>query len=429
MTSQNNNQNTNSTAVKKVILEHPSGNEFVRAALQGMETAGILHSFYTSVACFSGTALDKIANIPAFSEFKKRSYASNLQHKTKTQPFWELGRIGAAKVGLTSLIRNETGVFCMDAVYHVLDRKVAAFMKKSSLESLGGIYAYEEGAWYSFKVAKERGVKCLYDLPIGYWRYAQKLLAEEREIRPEWAGTIIGLLDSDRKHARKDEELRMADHIFVASSFTAESLKEYPGKLAPISVIPYAFPPVNKERTYNNNHNEPLKLLFVGGLSQRKGIANVFEAVKQLKRHVKLTVVGQKAVEDCAALNKALSEHKWIPSLPHAEILKLMRQNDILLFPSLFEGFGLVITESMSQGTPVITTDRTAGPDLIKHGENGWLIEAGSTTALQESLEKILEQRSNIESVGRAAMKTAEKRSWTEYGNEMAQAMRRVIAQ
>jgi len=106
-----------------------------------------------------------------------------------------------------------------------------------------------------------------------------------------------------------------------------------------------------------------------------------------------------------------------------------MRQNDILIFPSLFEGFGLVITESMSQGTPVITTDRTAGPDLLKHGENGWLIEAGSTTALQESIEKILEQRSNIESVGRAAMKTAEKRSWTEYGNEMAQAMRRVITQ
>ena len=429
MTLQNNNPNTSSTAVKKVILAHPSGNEIVRAALQGMETAGILHSFYTSVACFSGTVLDRIANIPAFSDFKKRSYASNLQHKTKTQPFWELGRIGAGKVGLTSLIRHETGVFSMDATYHVLDRKVSAFIKKSSLESLGGIYAYEEGALFSFQAAKERGIKCLYDLPIGYWRYAQKLLAEEREIRPEWAGTITGLLDSDRKLARKDEELRLADHIFVASSFTAASLKEYPGKLAPISIIPYAFPPVNKERTYNNNPNEPLKLLFVGGLSQRKGIANVFEAVKQLKSHVKLTVVGQKIVEDCAALNKALNEHKWIPSLPHAEILKLMRQNDILIFPSLFEGFGLVITESMSQGTPVITTDRTAGPDLIKHGENGWLIEAGSTTALQESIEKILEHRSNIESVGRAAMKTAEKRSWTEYGNETAQAVRRVITQ
>ena len=429
MTSQKNDPNTSSTVVKKVVLAHPSGNEFVRAVLQGLEMAGILDSFYTSVACFPGTILDRIANIPAFSEFKKRSFASNLQQKTRTLPVRELGRIAAPKVGLTSLIRRETGVFSLDAVYRALDRRLAAFVKRSSAESLGGIYVFEDGAAFSFQAAKERGIKCLYDLPIGYWRFARKLMAQERELRPEWAGTITGFLDSDRKLARKDEELRLADHIFVASSFTASSLKEYPGKLAPISVIPYAFPPVNKERTYNNNHNEPLKLLFVGGLSQRKGIANVFEAVKQLKNHVTLTVVGHKAVEDCAALNKALSEHKWIPRLPHAEILKLMQQNDILLFPSLFEGFGLVITEAMSQGTPVITTDRTAGPDLLKHGENGWLIDAGSTIALQETIEKILEHRNNVEAVGRAALKTAETRSWTKYGNEIAQAVRRVIIQ
>ena len=52
-----------------------------------------------------------------------------------------------------------------------------------------------------------------------------------------------------------------------------------------------------------------------------------------------------------------------------------MREHDVFVFPSLFEGFGLVITESMSQGTPVITTDRTAGPDLIKNDENGWLLK------------------------------------------------------
>jgi glycosyltransferase involved in cell wall biosynthesis len=37
--------------------------------------------------------------------------------------------------------------------------------------------------------------------------------------------------------------------------------------------------------------------------------------------------------------------------MPHNEVLKLMRENDVLVFPSLFEGFGLVITEAMSQGT------------------------------------------------------------------------------
>ena len=419
---------TKSIALKKIIFAHPSGNEFVRAALNGIQSAGLLDSFYTSVACFPGSGLDRLASsIPALSDLKKRRFATNIQAKTRTLPFRELGRIAASKAGLSNLVKHEVGYFSVDAVYHALDRKVAAFINNSSVEGIGAVYAFEDGAAYSFKAAKERRLKCLYDLPIGYWRYARKLMAAEQELRPEWAGTITGFLDSEKKLIRKDEEIRLADHIFVASTFTATSLKEYPGQLPPISVIPYAFPPVNTERTYRTNYNEPLKLLFVGGLSQRKGIANMFEAIKPLHKHVALTVVGHKAVDDCAALNKALSEHKWIPSLPHDEILKLMQQHDVLIFPSLFEGFGLVITEAMSQGTPVITTDRTAGPDLLKHGENGWLIDAGSTLALQETIEKILEHRNVVESVGRAALKTAEKRPWTKYGSDLVNSLRQLM--
>jgi len=97
-----------------------------------------------------------------------------------------------------------------------------------------------------------------------------------------------------------------------------------------------------------------------------------------------------------------------------------MKQHDILLFPSLFEGFGLVITESMSQGTPVITTERTAGPDLINHDENGWLIEAGSTEGLIASIEDAIRRPAQIVDAGKAAMETARLRPWEVYGKELA---------
>jgi glycosyltransferase involved in cell wall biosynthesis len=216
----------------------------------------------------------------------------------------------------------------------------------------------------------------------------------------------------------------MADQIIVASSFTAKSLSDYSGKLAPISVIPYGFPSVVENRVYKKLKHRPLKLLFVGGLSQRKGIANLFEAVSYLGDKVSLTVVGRKSVEGCKPLNEALNLHSWIPSLPHAEILQLMREHDVLVFPSLFEGFGLVITEAMSQGTPVITTDRTAGPDIIKHNVNGWLIEAGSTNALKECIENILHNPVMLKEVGLAAIETARNRTWETYGNELAATIR-----
>jgi glycosyltransferase involved in cell wall biosynthesis len=235
---------------------------------------------------------------------------------------------------------------------------------------------------------------------------------------------LTGFGDSERKLARKDEELRLADIIFVASSFTAKTLEDYSGKLAPVKVIPYGFPTVNPTRNYEKvNNSKPLKLLFVGGLSQRKGIADIFAAVQNLGKKVELTVVGRKATENCIALNNALSKHKWIPSLPHSEILKLMSMHDVLLFPSLFEGFGLVITEAMSQGTPVITTDRTAGPDLIENGKNGWIVDAGSTEKLQDCIEEILTRRADVPEIGREAMNTAQKRPWEVYGQELSKAI------
>jgi glycosyltransferase involved in cell wall biosynthesis len=413
---------------KKVIFSHPTGNANVRAALNGLSEAGILARFFTSIACFPDNTYDKLSRISGFSEFKKREFDSRLQSITKTKPFKELTRLAAMKAGVRSLVKHETGMFSIDAVYTSMDRYVAKQIKNANPENISAVYAYEDGAKLSFEASKMRGLKCLYDLPIGYWRAARKLLSEERENRPEWASTLMGFMDSDAKLAKKDEELRLADHIFVASSFTAATLKEYPSQLAPISIIPYGFPQTNPGKAYDLDKNRPLRVLFVGGLSQRKGIANVFEAVEGFGKHVELTVVGHKLNDDCVALNKALAKHKWIPSLPHSGILQLMREQDVLVFPSLFEGFGLVITEAMSQGTPVITTERTAGPDLIQHGKNGWLIEAGSTEAIKTVIDQLMMDKSAIEAAGLAAIDTAAKRPWTSYGRELSAVITKTIS-
>jgi len=408
----------------KVLISHPTGNSFFRAAAEGLADADMLGGFATTVATFPNNTFDKLSKIGPFAEFKRRQYSPVLQPFAKTWPLRELGRMAALKTGFKKLIRHETGVFSVDGVYKNLDKHIAASLKNKPQQGLDTVYAYEDGALLSFREAKGLGIRCIYDLPIGYWRSARKLLELELNRWPDWAATLTNFKDSEAKLANKDEELRLADAIFVASSFTASTLNDFPGNLAPIEVIPYGFPSVGAERIYTEfSGDTQLKLLFVGGLSQRKGIADLFAAVEAIGDRVTLTVVGHKASDNCPALDAALAKHRWIPSLPHAEVLKLMREHDVLVFPSLFEGFGLVITEAMSQGTPVITTDRTAGPDLIKDGENGWLIEAGSTKALQIAIEKLLEHPEKIAEVGKAAMDTARSRPWKVYGEEFARAI------
>ena len=402
-----------------IIVSHPTGNANVRAALDGFNEQHLLSAFYTSIATQEQSFFKLISKFPGLSEFKRRAFNEELSPLIHPNPWLELMRLFCMKANIQSLIRHEHGIFSIDAVYRDLDRQVARAIQSGS--HLDAIYAYEDAALHSFEIGHARGVKCYYDLPIGYWKAARVLMSEEIEKRPEWAATLSGFNDSQAKIDRKDQELALADHIFVASSFTANSLKHYHGQLSEISVIPYGFPQTGVLKSYVRKENQKLKLLFVGGLSQRKGIADVFDAIETLKDKVELTVVGRRPNADVPILDKCLSSCIYLPSLPHHEILSLMKNSDVLIFPSLFEGFGLVITEAMSQGTPVITTNRTAGPDLITHNENGWIVEAGNPTDLKNRIETLLANPDLIEKNGRAAHQLASSRPWGKCGFELAQ--------
>ena len=404
---------------KKVIILHPTGNMNTRAAAVGFHKANILACFYTCIACFEHSFLYHLSSIHFLKEFRRRVFDKSLEGITCTHPWREIGRQIMMKLKWVRALNHETGYFCIDKVYQDLDSYVAHCIHKHH-EHIHAVYAYEDCALRTFQEAKRHQKYCLYDLPIGYWRSMRKLLKEEQQCNPEWAMTLGGFSDSEAKLRRKDAELALADKIYVASSFTKQTLKLYPGTLADIEVIPYGFPPINRHRTYQSFDGRKIKVLFVGGLSQRKGISYLFESLEGLEHEFELTVVGIGDIEKCPILKKKLQKANYIPSLPHDAILKLMAEHDLLIFPSLFEGFGLVITEAMSQGTPVITTERTCGPDIITHGKDGWIVKAGSAQPIRELLEQFISNPMILQEVGRNALKTASSRPWPCYEQELA---------
>lgn len=407
----------------KVILSHPTGNANVRTISQALAEANLLEKFYTCVAVFKNTFLFQLSRLKPFRELQRRFFPQALRKYTGTRPLRELGRIGSQKFRWQKGLVHEKGVFCIDKVYEDLD-----FHVSRNLNQCAAVYAYEDGALQSFGNAKKLGIHCLYDLPTGYWRAHRKYLEEERRRRPEWNMTLKGFKDSERKLHKKDQEIFMSDAIFVASSFTQETLKLYPGTLPPVYLVPYGFPEVKKNRVYSKIHQRKIKILFVGGLSQLKGIANVLAAADFYKDFVDLTIVGRKLVDGCIPLEGGLAKHTWIPSLPHEEVLKLMSCHDLFVFPSLFEGYGLVIAEAMSQGTPVITTNRTCGADFIKDGENGWFVDAGDTESLINKLGQILSNLECISRVGKEAILTAEQSPMYCYGEKMVEKIKLIIA-
>lgn len=421
-----------------LLIAHPLGNANVREAALAFAEGGILAELVTCLSWDPEGSLARRLPARVASGLARRAFPPAVRARTRTAAGWrEAGRHVAARLPAAwreSLTRHETGPFSVDAVFRAFDRAVARRVRRlRGAAGVRAVYAYEDGAAETFRAAAERGWRRLYDLPIGYWRAGQAIYAEEAGREPAWAPTLTGRGDSGGKLARKDAELAAADVVFVASRFTERTLREHaPAGLCParIHVIPYGAPaPAAEDGSALANgggKGRPLRVLFAGSLGQRKGLSYLLEAVRILgPRRAELTLLGMKTVGGCAPLEAATRAHRWVPSLPHAGVLAEMARADVLVFPSLFEGFGLVIPEAFSRGLPVIATAHTALPDLLTaDGTEGFVVPVRSAGAIAERLETLAGNPERLRAMKVAALRRAAALRWEDYRRRLCELAR-----
>ena len=406
-----------------ILMSHPVGNENVRQAALAFAEADLLSEFWTTINWDPESPLDKLLPEPIRQTLRRRAYPALVRKRTRAVPLRETARLLLGAMNIALLSEHETGWLSIDAISRELDRRVAGELCHQSVTTC--VYAYEDCALQSFRAAERRGFTRIYDLPIGYWRAAQRIFAEEREREPEWSATLTGTRDSAQKLARKDEELRLAQWVVVASTFTKSTLSDSPAQHE-VTITPYGAPPVHEGELLNSAGK--LRVLFAGSLSQRKGLSYALRAVELIRlEHCELTLLGRKAADGCCALDQAVRKHRWIPSLSHSEVLREMREHDVVVFPSLFEGFGLVITEAMSQGTPVITTAHTAGPDIIDDGADGYIVPIRSAEAIAEKLEILAAEPHRLHAMKVAAREKARRSTWENYRRQLVAVAREVM--
>lgn len=402
-----------------ILLAHPTANQNVRQTALALAEAQLLAEFWTCVSWKRGGLLDRLAafNPRAQSELRRRSFARELQPFIRASPLRELARHVAGQVGLRL---PSVGV---DAVYDAFNRTVARRVARGG--RVAAVYAYDGGALHSFRAARQRGLKIIYEHPVAYWRRVRHLQREEAEVRPEWTPTLLSLTDSDEKLAQKDEELSLADTIVVASSFARETLSDAPKLQAQVQVIPYGAPPIDPREI--KRHDGPLRVLFVGALGQAKGLSYLLEAVKAVGPAVELTLIGHR-LSPAIPTPEMLQGHRWIASLPHDEILAAMSRHDVLVSPSLHEGFGLSILEAMARGSVPIATPNSCAPDLVEDGTDGFIIPIRSSPAIAEKLTLLAADRDRLVAMKEAARRKAAQHGWEHYRARIAVLAREVIA-
>jgi len=399
----------------------------VRNLLLGLNEADLLQEFHTTVAMFSNGIGSALGRLPFASSLNRRRYPEELREKVCCHPWRECLRTLSIQLKWKQPLRHEVGFASIDAVIRSLDAAVA---RRLGASGAAAVYAYEDGALATFRSARTSEMKCIYEHPVVYWREAQALMREEAEREPQWAGSISGLSDSSEKLERKDEELALSDHIVVASEFSRKSLDSFPGELAPITVVPYGAPPAIAAPRPQEQHfaKSPLRVLFVGGLGQMKGLSYLFRSVAMLGNAVALTVIGRKPAVRVPVLDQALQTCRWIETLPHERVLEEMAGHDVLVFPSLAEGFGMVATEALSQGLPVIATPNTCGPEVLTAGEDGFVVPIRDAEAIAAKLELLHRDRQLLASMSENARKKAEALTWDSYCRGAVAAVREALA-
>lgn len=411
-----------------VLLVHPTGSAFVRHALRALVEAEMLAGFLTTIAWQPDNKLARFLPVALRSQLARRGFQEIPDEFIQCRPWREAIRLLARRAGWNTLVRHERGPFSDDAVYRALDYDAARLIARGSAPT--ALYTYEDCALESFASAARRDIRRVYELPIAHYRKAHQILNEERELKPAWAATLIGLHDSAEKLERKDRELATAEAIIVPSRFVATSLQSYPGGLSsPVYVVPYGAPPAGPPRPARRS-KQPLRILFVGSLGQRKGIGYLLDATELLDRAkipYTLTLLGG-VVAHIPELDRAIVRHRWIATAPNAEVLQLMRQHDVFVFPTLVEGRALVVLEAMSQGLPVITTTNSGNDDVVIDGTTGFIVPIRSAEAIARRLTQLAEDPDLVQAMSEAARQKAIEHSWDYYRSRFIETLQNFFA-
>ncbi|MEA5448118.1 glycosyltransferase family 4 protein [Leptolyngbya sp. CCNP1308] len=338
----------------------------------------------------------------------------------RTHPWREALRVCLVKSGLSSKLGlGQQGP--IDAVYASLDRHVA----QQHLNKLDAIYAYEDGAATTFQAAKQRGIRCFYELPIAFHRTSRQIQQDEADRFPEFASSLQAISEPKWKLERKDQEVALADHIFVPSTTTRQSLLDAGIASERISVVPYGAP-IDYFKP-QPKRDKKFRALFVGRVGPRKGVHYLLEAWKKLRLNdSELKLVGI----DEFPLGWLRSHQDYInyqTSVPHASLNQYYCSANIFVFPSLVEGFGLVQLEAMACGIPVITTPNAAGLDLITEGVDGFIVPIRDSNTLQEKLAWCHQHPKELAKMGLAARKKAEAFTWIAYQQKLTDKIKKLL--
>lgn len=248
---------------------------------------------------------------------------------------------------------------------------------------------------------------------------SQRLLLEEIDRNPQAKSSLAHSPEMIQPELFQEymTSYTLANGWAVSSSYAKQTLIANDIPADRIHVIPYGVnASIFKLRPSAKSALDPFTVIFVGSIIHRKGVSYLLDALRLLhSQHVRLILYSGHTVHE-EVLNGYDNVNVSVKlGLSQNSLAQELANADVLVFPSLDEGFGLVVLEGMACGLPVIATDHTCGPDVIEDGKHGFIVPIRSHEAIAEKLQWGIDHRAELAEMGQAAAEQARTFTWERF--------------
>ena len=224
--------------------------------------------------------------------------------------------------------------------------------------------------------------------------YFDSVFSLERANNSEWSSYFLSSGFSKRKQLRYLQDANFADYVVTPSEFVAQDLGKYidNGKIRVIR-LGHNLKSLGVGSTYSrssrNIQTEGLRVIFVGQLSQRKGLSYLLEGFfsANIPNDSVLTLVGTSVLGSRSHILERYrsTQLRLEGHLSRSELGELLGKHDLFIMPSLIEGFCLSAVEALGTGIPVAVTDVVLD-DIIIHNVNGYILDKHSSKSISQLL-------------------------------------------
>ena len=291
-------------------------------------------------------------------------------------------------------------------------RKVVSYLRCSQLSTLNSqpvLLSYSYTALEPFRHAKSQGWKTVL-VQIDPGPEEERIVAEEVARVPELAGDWQPAPAEYWASWRKECEL--ADRIVVNSEWSRDGLICSGVPREKVSIIPLAYETpdvggqkseVGAARLYPDGftNERPMRLLFLGQVNLRKGVARLLEAARMLRDEpVEFWMVGPVQIANAETLTRD-ARTKWFGPVTRKQAAERYRAADIFILPTLSDGFAITQLEAQVYGLPVISS-KFCGP-VVQGGRNGLILEEPSAACIAAAIRDCIADPTRLENFAAAS--------------------------